>query len=386
MSAKTGAGLRELKKALGVAAAEIPGKDAARYFRLPIDRAFAMKGFGTVVTGTLISGGVSAEDEVELFPGGTRLRVRGVQSGGKSVARAIAGQRTAVNLAGIDHGDVKRGMTLAALGRFRTTRRVDARLMLLPSARKLKHRARVHFHAGTAETIAEVLLHGQNVLLPGQSALAHLRLQEEVLLLRGDRFIVRQFSPVVTIGGGAILDPLARRPMVRDTGRVAFLETLEGGKREEILAAMTERALLGLALEEIVARTGWFPQEIRETGLKLAASGRIKIVSGEPLILLGRKTFDEVRRKISERVERFHKENPLSPGIAREDLRANLGRRVKAETFRAALEELAGEKNLDVQGELVKRAGSQIELLPEEALAKGEMEKAFSNACLTVPS
>jgi len=386
VSAKTGAGLRELKKALGVAAAEIPGKDAARYFRLPIDRAFAMKGFGTVVTGTLISGGVSAEDEVELFPGGTRLRVRGVQSGGKSVARAIAGQRTAVNLAGIDHGDVKRGMTLAALGRFRTTRRVDARLMLLPSARKLKHRARVHFHAGTAETIAEVLLHGQNVLLPGQSALAHLRLQEEVLLLRGDRFIVRQFSPVVTIGGGAILDPLARRPMVRDTGRVAFLETLEGGKREEILAAMTERALLGLALEEIVARTGWFPQEIRETGLKLAASGRIKIVSGEPLILLGRKTFDEVRRKISERVERFHKENPLSPGIAREDLRANLGRRVKAETFRAALEELAGEKNLDVQGELVKRAGSQIELLPEEALAKGEMEKAFSNACLTVPS
>jgi len=386
VSAKTGAGLRELKKALGVAAAEIPGKDAARYFRLPIDRAFAMKGFGTVVTGTLISGGVSAEDEVELFPGGTRLRVRGVQSGGKSVARAIAGQRTAVNLAGIDHGDVKRGMTLAALGRFRTTRRVDARLMLLPSARKLKHRARVHFHAGTAETIAEVLLHGQNVLLPGQSALAHLRLQEEVLLLRGDRFIVRQFSPVVTIGGGAILDPLARRPMVRDTGRVAFLETLEGGKREEILAAMTERALLGLALEEIVARTGWFPQEIRETGLKLAASGRIKIVSGEPLILLGRKTFDEVRRKISERVERFHKENPLSPGIAREDLRANLGRRVKAETFRAALEELAGEKNLDVQGELVKRAGSQIELLPEEALAKGEMEKAFSDACLTVPS
>jgi selenocysteine-specific elongation factor len=197
---------------------------------------------------------------------------------------------------------------------------------------------------------------------------------------------VRQFSPVITIGGGVVLDPLARRPTLRDTGRAAFLETLEGGKREDTLAAMTERALLGLALEEIVARTGWFPREIRETALKLAASGRAKIVSGEPLILLGRKAFDEVRRKISERVERFHKENPLSPGIAREDLRANLGRRVKAETFRAALEELAGEKKLDVQGELVKRAGSQIELQPEEARAKGEMEKAFSDAGLTVPS
>jgi selenocysteine-specific elongation factor len=386
VSAKTGAGLAELKKALHDVAMEIPGKDTARYFRLPIDRAFAMKGFGTVVTGTLISGSIGAEDEVELFPGGTRLRVRGVQSGGKSIERAFAGQRTAVNLSGIDYADVKRGMSLATPERFRVTRRVDARLTLLPSARKLKHRARVHFHAGTAQTIAEVLFYGESSLAPGQTALAHLRLQDTVLLQFGDRFIVRQFSPVITIGGGAVLDPLARRPTLRDAGRAAFLETLEGGKREEILAAMTERALLGLALEEIVARTGWFAQEIRETALKLVASGKIKIVSGEPLILLGRKAFDEVRRKISERVERFQKENPLSPGITREDLRANLGRRVKAETFRAALDELAGEKKLDVQGELVKRAGSQIELQPEEARAKEEIEKAFSGAGLTVPS
>jgi selenocysteine-specific elongation factor len=386
VSAKTGAGLAELKKALHGVATEIPGKDAARYFRLPIDRAFAMKGFGTVVTGTLISGSVGAEDEVEVFPGGKRLRVRGVQSGGKSVERAIAGQRTAVNLAGIDHNAVKRGMTLAAPGHFRTTRRMDVRLTLLPSARKLKHRARVHFHAGTAETIAEILLYGQSVLSPGQTALGHLRLEDDVLLLPGDRFIVRQFSPVITIGGGVVLDPLARRPMVRDTGRTAFLETLETGKREEILGAMTERALLGLGLEEIVARTGWFDNEIREAAQQLAAAGKIKIVSPEPFNLLGRKAFDEVRRKIADRVERFHQENPLSPGIAREDLRANLGRRVRAETFRAALEELAGEKKLDVQGELVKRAGSHIALQPEEAQAKGEIEKAFAEAGLAVPS
>ena len=386
VSAKTGAGLAELKKALHAVATEIPGKDAARYFRLPIDRAFAMKGFGTVVTGTLISGSVGAEDEVELFPGGKRLRIRGVQSGGKSIERAIAGQRTAVNLAGIDHADVKRGMTLATPGRFRTTRRMDVRLTLLPSARKLKHRARVHFHAGTAETIAEILLYGQSVLAPGQGALGHLRIQDDLLALPGDRFIVRQYSPVITIGGGVILDPLARRPMVRDTGRAAFLETLESGKREEMLAAMTERALLGLAFEEIVARTGWFDQEIRQAAQNLVAAGRTKIVSAVPLILLGRKAFDDVRRKIAERVERFHKENPLSPGIAREDLRANLGRRVRGETFRAALNELAGEKKLDVQGELVKRAGSQIELQPEEARAKGEIEKAFSGAGLAVPS
>ncbi len=386
VSAKTGAGLAELKNALHSVATEIPGKDAARYFRLPIDRAFAMKGFGTVVTGTLISGSVSAEDEVELFPGGKRLRVRGVQSGGKSVERAIAGQRTAVNLAGIDHADVKRGMTLAAPGHFRKTRRMDVRLSLLPSARKLKHRARVHFHAGTAETIAEVFLYGGGVLPAGQSALAHLRLQDDVLLLPGDRFIVRQFSPVVTIGGGEVLDCLARRPTVRDSGRPAFLEIMERGKRDEVLVAMTERAILGLEFDEIVARTAWFENEVREVAHRPNVAAEIKIVSSEPLILLGRKAFDEVRRKIGERVERFHKENPLSPGIAREDLRASLGRRVRAETFRAALEELAGEKKLHVQGEIVKRAGSQIALQPEEAQAKGEIEKAFAEAGLAVPS
>jgi selenocysteine-specific elongation factor len=386
VSAKTGAGIDALKTALHTVASEVPGKDAARYFRLPIDRAFAMKGFGTVVTGTLISGSVGAEDEVELFPGGKKLRVRGVQSGGKTLERAIAGQRTAVNLAGIDHSEVKRGMSLAAPGRFRTTRRLDVRLALLPSARKLKHRANVHFHSGTAATIAEVLLYGRGVLEPGQSALAQLRLHDEMLLQAGDRFIVRQFSPVITIGGGAVLDPLARRPTLRDAGRPTFLEILEGGKRNEVFAAMTERALLGIAQEEIVARTGWSEKEIRETTQSLVAAGRIKSVSQEPLILLARKAFDEVSRKISERVERFHKENPLSPGIAREELRASLGRRVREETFGAALGELAAGKKLELQGEIVKRAGAEIALQPEEARAKEQIEKAFSEAGLAVPS
>jgi selenocysteine-specific elongation factor len=386
VSAKTGAGLPELKKALHAVATEAAAKDTGRYFRLPIDRAFPMKGFGTVVTGTLISGSVGAEDEVELFPGGQRLRVRGVQSGGKSVSRALAGQRTAVNLAGIEHTAVRRGMTLAAPGRFRATRRLDARLTLLPSAKKMKHRSRVHFHAGTAETIAEVFFYGQSELLPGQQALAHLRLQDEVLLLPGDRYIVRQFSPVVTIGGGVVLDPLARRPTLRDAGRAAFLEVLRSGSRDEMLAAMTDRALLGLTFDEVQARTGWLEKEIRDVAQSLGSAGKVKIIATEPLILLSRKTFDDVRKKIAERIERFHKENPLSPGILREDLRASLGRRLRPEAFRAALEELATERKVDLQGELIRRAGAEIALQPEEARAKDQIEKAFSSAGLAVPA
>jgi len=386
LSAKTGVGLAELKKALTEVAASASAKDASRHFRLPIDRAFAMKGFGSVVTGTLISGSVGPGDEVELFPGGERLRVRGVQSGGKSVERATPGQRTAVNLAGIEHTALKRGMALAAPGKFRKTRRIDVRLELLPSARKMKQGTRLHFHAGTAETIAEVSFHGGKELAPGGSALANLKLQDEVLVLPGDRFIVRQFSPVVTIGGGAVLDPLARRPMLRDAGHAAFLETLEQGNHEETVAAMTERALFGLGYEEIVARTGWAEKEIQGALEKVHGSGRVRIVSAEPLVLVSGKLFEEVRKKIIERVEKFQKENPLLPGIPREDLRASLGRRVRSETFRAALEELAAQKKLDAQGEFVKKAGSEIALLPEEAKAREQIEAAFASAGLAVPS
>jgi len=197
---------------------------------------------------------------------------------------------------------------------------------------------------------------------------------------------VRQFSPVVIMGGGAVLDPLARRPMLRDAGRTAFLETLEKGNHEEILAAMTERALLGLGHEELVARTAWTEKEVASALEKVSRTGMVKTVSTEPLVLVSGKLFEEVGRKIAEKVEKFQKENPLLPGIAREELRASLGKRVRPETFRAALENLAAQKNLDVQGELVKKAGSEIALQPEELKAKEQIEAAFASASLSVPS
>ena len=250
----------------------------------------------------------------------------------------------------------------------------------------MKQGAKVHFHAGTAETIAEVSFHGEKELLPGGSAFSNLKLQEELLLLPGDRFIVRQFSPVITIGGGLVLDALARRPMRRDTGRVAFLETLEQGKHEAALAAMTERALFGLNFEEIVARTGWMEKEIRDAVEKLSAAGRVRVVSAEPMALVSGKLFDEVRKKIAEKVEKYQKENPLLPGITREDLRASLGKRVRTETFRAALEELTAQGKLETAGEFVKKAGSAVALRPEEAKAKEQIEAAFAAASLAVPS
>ena len=386
VSAKTGQGLVELKAALREAAREVRVKDTARYFRLPIDRSFAVKGFGSVVTGTLFSGQVSVGEEVELLPGGKALRVRGLQTGGKSVERAEAGQRTAVNLAGIEHTAIQRGMVLSAKGRLRSTRRVDVRLELLPGAPPLKHRQRVHFHSGTLETIGEIYLLASRELAPGQRALAQVRLQDEAVLVRGDRFIVRQFSPVVTIGGGAVLDPQARRFTAKDTNRAQFLEMLERGTHEEILQAMAERNILGITASEIIVRTGWVEGEVRAAAKALAQKQGIRIVLQEPLILLGEQRFSDIAKQLLARVERFHKENPLLPGVTREELKASLGRRVRPEAFAAALQLLIEQKKLTVQGEFVKKAGAEITLAPEEARAKEQIVQAFAKAGLAVPS
>ena len=386
VSAKTGGGLAELKNALRQAAGELSNKQADRYFRLPIDRSFAVKGFGTVITGTLISGQVAVGEEVELLPDGKRLRVRGVQTGGTPVEQADAGQRTAVNLAGVEHTAVARGMVLTAPGRFAKTRRVDAQLQLLKSARALKHRARVHFHAGTAETIAEILLHGRTELKPGESALVHLHLTAEVVAVRGDHFIVRQFSPVITVGGGVVLDPLARRPTRKDRGRVRFLETLDRGSNEEILRAMVERSIFGVGLGEIVARTGWKQEDARATAENLVRTGAVRKLNEAPLLLLAEPLFQEITKKLLARVESYHKQNPLSPGIPREELRVSVGRRMRSETFRTAIEELVRQNRLLAQGELIKKPGTEITLTAEELEAKRQIEQAFGKAGLAVPS
>jgi selenocysteine-specific elongation factor len=386
VSAKTGAGITELKTALVQAARELSARDTSRYFRLPIDRSFPVKGFGTVVTGTAISGQVAAGEDVELLPAHQVLRVRGLHSGGKATERVQGGQRSAVNLSGIEYTAIQRGMVIASPGRFRATRRADVRLELLPTAPTLKHRAHVHFHAGTAETIAEVYLHDGAPILPGTNALAHFKLQHEIVLGRDDRFIVRQFSPVVTIGGGMVLDPLARRPTRKDTGRVAYLETLEKGTHEEILAALVERNVLGVSLKEIVARTEWLESEVRAAAENLAQTKHARIVAIEPLLVLSEKVFADICEKLLARVQRFHKENPLLPGIAREELRASLGKRVRAESFRTALEALVQEKKLVLQAELVKKPGVGITLTPEEERAKQQLEEAFAKAGLAAPS
>lgn len=387
VSARTGAGLDALKAELLHAAQGAPKKDAAQYLRLPIDRSFAMKGFGTVVTGTLVAGSVKVEDEVELYPAGGRLRVRGLHSGGKAVQRAVAGQRTAVNLAGIDHSEIERGMSLAPAGIFEPTDRVDARIRVLASAKRVKNHARVHFHQGTAETIAEVILLEGEELAPGSSALVQLRLRQKALLLPGDRFILRQFSPVVTIGGGVVVDAKAARHKARDRSALVGLEILERGNREEILLAMAESKEGGVSAAEAIARTGWTEVEITAAARKLSEGGKVRVISAaqQPLVLASSRAVAQCADELRAAVEKFHHENPLLPGIARHDLRSRCGN-PRLELFETSLADLVKTKALSVAGDVVQRAGRAVALAPEEERAKELIEREFERAGLEAPS
>jgi selenocysteine-specific elongation factor len=383
VSSNTGAGLDALLAALQQGAERAPGKDVAGYFRLPIDRAFVMKGFGPVVTGTLVSGSIRRDGEIELFPAQRRARVRGLHSGGVAVNEAVAGQRTAVNLAGIEIEKLHRGMQLAAPGRFQATKRIDAHIELLRSAPPLKSRSRVHFHHSTAETIAEVVLLDREKLEPGDSGFAQFRVTESLLAMPGDRFIFRRFSPVATIGGGTVLDPLASLHRRKDKHVLPLLEMFEGKQRDAIVESLAASEPNGLALPHLIARTGWPEKDAREVIVNLVKAKKLAVAQEDPLVVLPATDVVECANRIRTAVEQFHSANPLAPGIGKEELRGRT--KSRPEVFHAALAALIAQRTLSVSGDLVQSAGREITLSPEEARAKEMIAQEFDRAGLTVP-
>ena len=380
VSAHTGAGLDELKREIVRLTAEIPFRDTDAIFRLPIDRVFVMKGFGTVITGTLIAGKVKKEEEVEIFPGRQRVRVRGVQVHGAASDQAIAGQRTALNLAGVQVEDLARGMTLTAPGMLEATQRIEVQITLLAHAKPMKNRARVHLHAFASETIAEVKLHEGTEIKPGDTGLAQLRTEDPLLLLPGDRAILRQYSPVVTIGGAVVLDafPLVRQK--RDA-RVAFLKAQSAGSREEaLLARIRRRGKDGLDPAAAVRETGQKLPVLQPMLAALAQKNQI-VQAGD--LRIAADVFKKARENAMAALEAFHKANPLVAGISKEELRSKLG--LNQTVMEAVLAQLARDKKAEATAEQVRLAGRGVELKDDEAKAKEQIEKAFADAGLKVP-
>jgi len=378
VSSTTGAGIDNLRGALERVCKSVVEKSAAGPFRLPVDRAFTTKGFGTVITGTLISGSVSRDQEVELYPMGRRLRVRGVQVYGKPADRATAGQRTALNLADIEPAEITRGMVLSVPGRFRAVRLLDCTLDLLPSAKPLKHRAPVHFHAGTAEIEAEVrLLAGAAVLKPGERAYARIVLREPALVLPGDRFIIRMFSPVVTIGGGVVLDTGGVR--YRKGDNIAErLNVLAGADPVAKIALLVQESKHGVGASELLARMG-----LLESDVDAATRSGLAFVRQPQLWLMDRAWFDRARQHLAQTVRDFHRTHPLLAGIAKEDLRGRELGDAPPFVFDALLAEA---KDIVVEGETVRLRTHKVVLKQDEEQARAAIERAFEQAGLAVPA
>jgi selenocysteine-specific elongation factor len=379
VSSLTGAGLDDLKQALTIAATEVRARDSSALTRLPIDRVFTMKGFGVVVTGTLISGTIRKEDEFEVFPEGKRVRVRGIQVHGQTAKQAVAGQRTALNLAGVTAQELARGMVLAPLSTFHSTSRLGVSLTLLPSAKPLKDRARVHLHAYTFETIATVVLFGQKQISPGETARSELRLAESTLLLPGDRFIMRQFSPVLTVGGGVVLDAAS---ISRMPGQDAFLKTLsEGDAQAILLARIARRSHIGIDLAQLTAETGWTRHAIESYLASVALQYEVSR-TGDLVVHLP--ALQELKLLIISTVAAFHQKNPLVAGISKEELRDQV--QASSEVFTAALAMLVREKELQASGETVHLPGRGVVMKHEEAESQKMIEHAFASAGLKVPA
>jgi len=382
ISSKTAAGLEDLKSALAELAAEVPEKSVDGPFRLPVDRVFTVAGFGTVVTGTLLSGEIATGDEVEILPSGLTSRVRSVQTHGQKAEYALAGQRVAVNIQGVEHADMLRGDVVVPRGAFRTTRAVDARIDYLFSApRELKHRATLRLHSATYEVPAQVILLDRDILDPGGSAFVQLRLKSPVLLLPGDRFIVRSYSPQITVGGGVVIDPAPPRRRRRSAQALELLNALgEGEDTDKILLLTKEGLLSGLKLEEIITRSGLSAKRTEVALAGLLSQGLLVQVVREPRIFLSKEAFAELKTLLLAGLENYLRENPLKEGIGKEELKARIPKRSDLRFFGPVLASLEKEGKALADRDLVKKPGHKASSSVDQAGLQTKLENALQAA------
>jgi selenocysteine-specific elongation factor len=371
VSSKTLFNLDVLKEKIQEIALLVEPKPTRGLFRLPIDRVFTLKGFGTVVTGTAVSGSISIDQDVDILPSAIKSKVRGLHSHGKSIQTAYAGQRVAINLQGVDKEALQRGDAVVIPGQLTPTRKIDAKVELLSDAPVLKSKSLVHFHLGTSETIARVILFGQNELKAQESCYCQFRLHEPVIAMAGDRYIIRRFSPLDTIGGGEVLDPLSFRRHYKEG--LEDLQTFETGTLSDKIAVKVKRS--GIHGINISLIEGWIKAEIpsiRDAMKELREKGLL--IQFED-ILIHKSALDSFRETIKKIMDDFHKKNPLKPGMLKEELRARIA--IEPRLFGNLMHSL---KEIVIDKELVRLASFTASLSQGDETVKtsllGLLEKS----------
>jgi selenocysteine-specific elongation factor len=402
-SARTGEGLDALRSALCDIGAAAAARREDGPARLPVDRVFSMRGFGTVATGTLVTGRLEAESGAMVLPGDRIVKVRGLQVHGERVAGAVAGQRVAVNLGGVDTSDLVRGQTIATAGAFLATRVVDVRLELLRSAKALRHGARLRFHQGTSEVIGRVAVSalvadgldggGQTgaagEIPPGRTAYARLRLEAPVVVTRGDRFIVRAYSPPDTIGGGVVLDPQPPRGGIRTAhGRARFAELdpssaqgpAQAAERASLLLA-AEAGQAGLPQASLTARLGLLTDDARAPVEGLRARGALVAIGAT---LVAASQIESLGHRLLELAEAYHREHPADDGIPREEARVRVCAHAAPGVFERVIEDLVSQGRITAT-DRVTIAGRQHEIGGPEAAAREAIASRYLEGGLHPP-
>jgi len=372
VSARTGDGLPELRTALLALARESSPRPAEGLLRLPIDRVFSIKGFGTVVTGTLVAGGLAVGDEVEALPSGQVARVRGLQVHGDPVERAVAGTRTAVNLAGVETEDLARGHVLVHPGSLRATSMLDVELALLPEVKPLKDGARVRVHAASAEVLARVRLLEAGPLEPGRSALAQLRLEERVAAGRQDRLVIRSYSPALTIGGAIVIDPLPPRRRVADGPAVGRLRDA-AGLADVAVALVAEAGSCGIEAPLLAARLT-VPQPLLMA--TLASSPELVWLGHEPAAAFATSALERLGVAVIGALEAYHRDEPLRPAMPREELRERVFGEARASAFERVLTDLAAAGSVRLLPDAVALARHEVRLSAGEEEARRVLTEA----------
>lgn len=369
ISARTGQGIPALMSAIDRSLDGLATRTADAPARLPVDRSFTMAGFGTVVTGTLWSGRIAAGDTLDLLPQGRSVRVRGVQSHGASVPAGLAGSRVAVNLTGIEKGEIERGNVLAAPGVFTPTRRLDVHLRLLPGVPPLPHLARIRLYLGSDEVIGRVALLDRRRLEPGEETLTQIRLERDTIANADDPVVIRRYSPMLTLGGGVVTDP---HPALRRRGETVTqtAATLE----ERLLAAVRAVNKTGLTLEELIARVSASRAQV-ETALRdLTAAGRVLQARGHVFHIEVR---DQIASAIQREVTAFHAAVPWRPGIPKDELKTRAFGSGDNRLYAQIVEQLVTGGEVEDGGGFIRRPGFTPSFSPADVTLRQQVAAAL---------
>lgn len=378
VSARSGEGLDELRDALGGLFETVPARASGGLARLPVDRSFVLRGFGTVVTGTLVSGALREGEEVEVLPGGARGRVRGLQVHHRTVDLAQAGRRTAVNLQGLDTTDAPRGATICHPGALGTTRRIWARISLLPGApESLRQGGPARFHQGTCERAARIRV---LELSEDGTAQAEIYLDAETVLAPGDRFVLRRPAPVDTLGGGVVVD--TRPPRPKEGTAAAFAEeAVETGRALGLRLARAGAA--GRETADLARELGLSPRQLEEHAESLEASGALVRIGGR---WLDGDHWRDLEESTLRNLAAFHAAEPLRLGMSREDLRARTSRETPQDVWRELLAGLTAGGKLVLSGEHVTLAGHEVVLSAAEQALADRILATYREAGLEPPA